>query len=501
MIGKVLRGRHVARLLYYLYGPGKHEEHTDPHIVTGWRHPAELEPPLVGGGGRDFRRLTGLLEQPVAVLGARAPGRPVWHCVARAAPTDRLLSDEEWAQAAAEIMHRTGLAPRGEDDEAVRWIAVRHGPDHIHIVATLARQDGGRPRLSGDYYKVREACRAVEEAFRLRRTAPGDRTAACRPSRAETEKAGRRGWREAPRVVLQREVSTAAGSACGEREFFARLENAGVLVRLRYSVRNPGEVTGYAVALPADTTAGGTPVWYGGGKLAADLTLPKLRHRWTASAMGGTAAGLGGLTAGERAAIWEQAGQACSAGAAQIRALTAAGDCAGAADAAWAAADALRSAGAALGHPAIRRAANAYDRAARMPYGRVPRASRAGCELRRAARLMSAAAFATHDRHLAQLALMTRLAALTEAVAQLRLAQGHVAQAEAARAAAEMLHAGTAASAAPPGQAPARRSATAVSRAAFPAQPSSSGRRNAPLIPERAGTPAPHRPVSKRPRR
>ena len=33
MIGKVLRGERPAGLIYYLYGPGKYEEHTDPHIV------------------------------------------------------------------------------------------------------------------------------------------------------------------------------------------------------------------------------------------------------------------------------------------------------------------------------------------------------------------------------------------------------------------------------------------------------------------------------------
>ena len=29
------RGERVAGLIYYLYGPGRHEEHTDPHIVHG----------------------------------------------------------------------------------------------------------------------------------------------------------------------------------------------------------------------------------------------------------------------------------------------------------------------------------------------------------------------------------------------------------------------------------------------------------------------------------
>jgi len=54
-----------------------------------------------------------------------------------------------------------------------------------------------------------------------------------------------------------------------------------VLVRLRHSTTNPGQVTGYAVALPSDTARNGEPVWYGGGKLAADLSWPKLQQRWT----------------------------------------------------------------------------------------------------------------------------------------------------------------------------------------------------------------------------
>ena len=54
-----------------------------------------------------------------------------------------------------------------------------------------------------------------------------------------------------------------------------------MLVRKRFSVTNPGQVTGYSVALPGDTTKDGGPVWYGGGKLAADLSWPKLQQRWT----------------------------------------------------------------------------------------------------------------------------------------------------------------------------------------------------------------------------
>jgi hypothetical protein len=133
MIAKIgdPRGRQVGGLIYYLFGPGRREEHADPHLIAGWRYPAELEPPLRPDGRRDFRRLTGLLRQAHAALGARGFDRPVWHCSVRAAPEDRMLSDDEWAQIAGDVMHRTALSPCGQDDDAVRWIAVRHGPDHI----------------------------------------------------------------------------------------------------------------------------------------------------------------------------------------------------------------------------------------------------------------------------------------------------------------------------------------------------------------------------------
>src|SRR5215472_4711911 len=158
VIGKVLRGTNVRRLLYYLYGPGQANEHTDPHLVAGFSDPGELEPERRPDGSRDFRRLAGLLEQPLAALAGHGYAKPVWHCVVRAAPEDRMLSDAEWAQVAARVMDRTGLAPNG-DDLGVRWVAVRHAADHIHIVATLARQDRIRPGVWNDFFRVREACR------------------------------------------------------------------------------------------------------------------------------------------------------------------------------------------------------------------------------------------------------------------------------------------------------------------------------------------------------
>jgi hypothetical protein len=91
-------------------GPGRANEHADPHLVAGFSDPAELEPERLRGGSPDLRRLAGLLAQPLAVLGSRGGDKPVWHCSMRAAPEDQVLSDGQWAQVAAEVMHRTGLA-------------------------------------------------------------------------------------------------------------------------------------------------------------------------------------------------------------------------------------------------------------------------------------------------------------------------------------------------------------------------------------------------------
>ena len=149
MIGRVVApGKDVAGLLYYLFGKGRKDEHVNPHLVGGWEHPATLEPPVHldedGKEVRDFRRLVGLLEQPVAAIGKRAPKLYVWHCVLRAAPEDPDLRDGAWHDITARVMDRTGLSVLGHEHEGVRWIAVHHGDNHVHIVATLARQDGRR---------------------------------------------------------------------------------------------------------------------------------------------------------------------------------------------------------------------------------------------------------------------------------------------------------------------------------------------------------------------
>lgn len=176
-------------------------------------------------------------------------------------------------------MAAVGLARHG-DHHAVRWLAVRHATDHIHLVATLIRQDGRTAWGWNERRLVQAACRDLEERYRLYRVGPVDHTSHRRPEPAELNKTARLGQCEIPRDRLRREVRAAAAAATSEADFFDKLRRAGLLVRLRESSLHPGEITGYAVGLPGHHTAAGTTVWYGGGRLAPDLTLPKARHRW-----------------------------------------------------------------------------------------------------------------------------------------------------------------------------------------------------------------------------
>jgi hypothetical protein len=185
-------------------------------------------------------------------------------------------------------------------------------------------------------------------------------------------------------------------------------------------------VTGYAVALPSVEE----PVWYAGGHLGTAYTLPRLQQRWNAS---GGDIGLpeDELTAEERQAFYDDAARAAAYATAEIRRYVAINPYA-AEDACWAASDALRVAAKVTGNTDLLQAADAYDRAARAPYGRVPRPSSAGGALRAAAGLLRLGGVQNRTT-VSILLLVSRLISLLETVAEIRRLQQRQAQADAAR--------------------------------------------------------------------
>jgi hypothetical protein len=270
-------GSNTRGLLAYLYGPGRHDEHRDPHVVASFS-PLGLPDP-----GRDqdatLTQLRDVLDAPVALRNegfGRKVTDHVWHCPVRAAPGDRYLSDAEWGEAARRIVHAAGIAPDG-DPLACRWIAVRHADDHIHIVATTVREDGRRPKIHNCGMRAQAEARLIEKELGLRQVAPGDRTGDRLPTQAEMHKADRLGWEQTSREWLQQRIRAAIPHAASVEELFAYLEADGVEVKVsRYP---SGDLRGYAVGRPGDLKADGQQVYISGSKIAPDLSLPKLRDR------------------------------------------------------------------------------------------------------------------------------------------------------------------------------------------------------------------------------
>ncbi|MDF3142134.1 MULTISPECIES: mobilization protein [unclassified Streptomyces] len=273
------RGKRTIGLLYYLYGPGKFEEHTDPHLVASWDHNAP-DP------GRDaaatLKQLQQLLDQPVEnVDQADRPKKHVWHLSVRNGAEDRILTDEEWGEVARRMVAAAGIDDP-ETGAGCRWAAVRHANDHIHIIATLVREDGYKPDLDNDAVRVQAQARALEAELGLRRLNKGDGTGAKRPTSAERHKADRQGRELTARDELRETVRRAVAGAKSEAEFFDRLAGAGLLIRQRAAPS--GDLLGYKVALPDDLNKDGEPVFYPGARLAPDLSLPRIRERWSADA-------------------------------------------------------------------------------------------------------------------------------------------------------------------------------------------------------------------------
>ncbi|MEU9990084.1 mobilization protein [Streptomyces sp. NPDC048045] len=278
MIAKISSGKETAGLIRYLFDTKKAKDHTDPHLVDSWDGFAP-DPGRSDDVDATRRLLVADLDLHVkqARRLGRAPERHVWHCSLRAAPEDRILSDEEWADIARRVVAATGIAPEGDPD-GCRWVAVRHAPDHIHIAATKVRADLRIARHWNDYHTADPELAAIEKEYGLLQVVRGDRTAAKRPTRAEQEKAHRAGQDKPARERLRTTVRTAVAAASSMEEFVHLLSHIdGVLVEVVYFPS--GDVRGYKVAAEDTTTAGKEPVWFSGSELAPDLSFPKIRKR------------------------------------------------------------------------------------------------------------------------------------------------------------------------------------------------------------------------------
>lgn len=314
----VVRGDRMTGLMAYLVGPGRANEHTEPHLVAGdaalmvWHDDDEL--------GRDAAfAIARYLDRPRTTYDVEVAGGHVWHCSLSLRAEEGLQSDETWNAIAGDFVRAMGFDDNEGTKAPCRWVAVRHGVsskgnDHIHLVVNLVREDGTKASVHNDFRRAQTAARALEvkhglehlESVRAERSTrgyhPAEREAQARArARAKYERvsrsdgAGAPSWtslsavdRQAritaeirtgqPRSLLALKVRGCASASQDEAEFVRRMRRTGLLVRARFADGRTDVVAGYSVA--ERPQAGERPIWYGGGHLARDLSLPRLRDGW-----------------------------------------------------------------------------------------------------------------------------------------------------------------------------------------------------------------------------
>lgn len=337
-------GKDAAGFTRYLFGPGKANEHTNPHMITGstnlasewaganlsmaeathlgrvveaaWRRQYAPDAALAGVGAGGISRESLHSEIDKAIAGGAVDGTVVpklgpqqdhvFHAVLALKPTEGKFTDEQWSQLAETYMRELGFT--GADDRTdASWYAVHHGlskdgNDHIHIVACTTRPDGTRVDLHNSGRRSQTIRREVLEKFDFVTPLHEAQRAQATPTvtgytaseaniARDLHARGQRDTATPDRVLLQRILRAAAVEARTEAGFINN-----VLQNARAEVVD-GKATGKAIGLEIEATRwqAGTNkqvvsgykvrfrdgVWFSASNLSPDLTLSKFRKEWT----------------------------------------------------------------------------------------------------------------------------------------------------------------------------------------------------------------------------
>ncbi|MBU2698806.1 relaxase/mobilization nuclease domain-containing protein [Pimelobacter sp. 30-1] len=306
VIPNVVKGGNMYGLIRYLQGPGKVNEHENPHVVAGddfltaWYGTETL-------GAASVKEITDYLEAPRLHFGTKVQAQVteqdpetgekrvtgyrdahVWHCSLSLAAEDGPLSNEQWQKIAGDFMDRMGFT-EASGKAPSRWVAIHHGKsengnDHIHIAASMVREDGtrweGRYR---DFQSAQDACREIERTHSLRTVgAEGLELHERGEKAAERGQADRVGLPTTAPKELGHRIRAAAVASSSEAEWIRRVRADGVVVKPFFAKGSTDVVSGYRAALKPGEY-GEKLAFYGGGTLGRDLTLPRLRENWPAA--------------------------------------------------------------------------------------------------------------------------------------------------------------------------------------------------------------------------
>lgn len=322
MIPNITRGGDTHGLLRYLVGEGRANEHENPHLIAC---SPIVGSPVLGDMNLSYADAAMLADQldlymnfydvkPQGLVSrydvetgerhyAKNAANHVWHCSLSLSPDHEPLSDEVWAEVVNDYMDMMGFTAASGKAHAP-WVAIHHGAsknggDHVHIAANIVREDGTKVALWQDFQRSQKTCLQLERKYGLRvidsrvhgRGSVND-------SAASLNRAAARGEEYTDRAKLEMIIRSVALQAESEADFVRVLRSKGVLALPRYAPNSTSVVTGYKVALrPRD---GQKPVWLGGGRVARDLTLTRLREKWERTPE----------TAAQAVAAWNERGSA-----------------------------------------------------------------------------------------------------------------------------------------------------------------------------------------------
>ena len=311
MIPNVTRGGKTHGVLLYLVGKGKREEHENPHVVAGSPEAvrmAESSEPLersdADRAGAVPRRAARGVRHPGhdrrtrQEHGAshRQPGCARVALLALSAPPGARArggavgGDRRGLRRADGVRRRgdrQGAVPVGRDPPRPLRRRLRPRPPGRH-----ARGRGRQQGLSAQRPAARPEGMPGARAA-LRAPTPRSPNPRGRKPGAQARRAGRRppagpssSASEAStpngraRQTLERIVRACATASRNESEFIQRLRDEGIKCRVRFREGGTDVVVGYSVRLSGPADGPRKTVWYGGGRLARDLTLPALRLGW-----------------------------------------------------------------------------------------------------------------------------------------------------------------------------------------------------------------------------
>ncbi|MCI1644389.1 MAG: relaxase [Bifidobacterium crudilactis] len=337
MIPNITRGSNPKGLLRYLFGKGRHNEHTDQHLLCASEDMLEAFD-MTGQPVESWKRLAERFDRRYRMMERkgqpcppdqrgkhnpeREPGKQrLWHCSLAIKAGHGILTDQQWQAIIQDYLQRMGITgpdnqDNGQQGERVTWLAVRHGlsrngNDHAHIVVQLATDDTWINPYH-DRIHAQRACRAMEEEraelIELHRTTPRNQIRWSYSQyrmwaqwKAEHDYQGDIAWHQldpntrsrhvarvmassTPKHHVGRIIEACAHASGSEDEFIRRVRREGFNIdpRLRKGVTRdrfttPEHVVGYRITW---RSRDGWTERFNAFDLGDDMRLKHLRDGW-----------------------------------------------------------------------------------------------------------------------------------------------------------------------------------------------------------------------------